>query len=39
MIGENPYPINVITSFIDMDGMIGKDFEKGLLKLKSQLEK
>ena len=39
MIGENPYPINVITSFIDMDGMIGKDFEKGRLKLRNQLEK
>lgn len=39
MTGANPYPMNVMTAMMDMDGMIGKDFEKGLNKLKSQLEK
>jgi hypothetical protein len=37
--GENPFPFNVFCLFMDMDSMIGKDFEKGLGKLKVKIEK
>ena len=37
--GENPYPFNVLCLFMDMDSMLGKDFEKGLNKLKAICEK
>jgi effector-binding domain-containing protein len=31
---HSPYPFNVMSLFMDMDAMIGKDFENGLNKLK-----
>ena len=37
--GENPFPFNAFCLFMDMDSMIGKDFEKGLGKLKVIIEK
>jgi hypothetical protein len=37
--GSNPYPFNAICLFMDMDAMIGKDFEKGLSRLKAVCEK
>ena len=36
--GENPYPLNVFSLFMNMDEMIGKDFEKGLVRLKEVSE-
>lgn len=36
--GKNPYPFNVMCLFMDMDKMVGKDFEKGLNKLKTICE-
>jgi hypothetical protein len=36
MKGEDPYPLNFIIPF--MDGMLGKEFEKGLNKLKARCE-
>lgn len=38
MEGEMAYPWNVMTLFMSMEETIGKDFEKGLEKLKSQVE-
>lgn len=35
---ETPFPMNAMMVFMDMDGMLGKDFEKGLNKLKAQSE-
>jgi len=32
------YPMNVMLVFMDMEEMIGGDLEKGLSKLKSNLE-
>ena len=32
------YPFNIICLFVDMDKMIGDDFETGLKKLKTQME-
>jgi effector-binding domain-containing protein len=37
--GNSPFPWNVVQLFYSMDRMVGKDFEKGLLKLKSICEK
>ncbi|MBX9853520.1 MAG: SRPBCC family protein [Cytophagaceae bacterium] len=37
--GSNPYPFNAFCIFMDMDSMLGKDFEKGLNKLKAICEK
>lgn len=39
MRGETPYLAKVIHLFIDMDKMVGKDFEAGLANLKSLAEK
>ncbi|HET6243722.1 MAG: SRPBCC family protein [Bacteroidetes bacterium] len=36
--GTNPYPFNVFCLFMNMDEMIGKDFEKGLNNLKEKAE-
>jgi hypothetical protein len=37
--GSTPYPFNLMLLFMDMDKMIGKDFETGLNNLKVILEK
>lgn len=37
--GSTPYPFNLMLLFMDMDKMIGKDFETGLDNLKGILEK
>lgn len=38
--GSNPYPMNAILPlFMDMDKMIGADYEKGLAKFKTVFEK
>ncbi len=34
-----PYPMNLMLLFMDFEGMIGKDFETGLLNLKLLLER
>lgn len=39
MHGPMPYISKLMTLFVDMDKMIGKDFEAGLVKLKSVAEK
>jgi effector-binding domain-containing protein len=39
MYGESPIPWNVLMLFSSMDKMVGKDFEKGLGKLKTITEK
>jgi hypothetical protein len=39
MHGPSPYITKVIQVFCDMDGMIGKEFEKGLADLKTLTEK
>jgi hypothetical protein len=36
--GVSPYPLNLLTSIMDMDKLIGKDLDKGLVQLKKQLE-
>jgi effector-binding domain-containing protein len=38
MTGTTPFPWNAMCVFMSMDKMIGKDFEKGLNKLKSVME-
>jgi uncharacterized protein YndB with AHSA1/START domain len=38
MYGPNPFLMKVIGVFMSMDKMAGKDFEKGLAKLKAQVE-
>lgn len=38
MVGENTFMSKVMGKFMDMDAMIGKDFEKGLAKLKTLAE-
>ncbi|MBL7950999.1 MAG: SRPBCC family protein [Flavobacteriales bacterium] len=38
MVGENNFMSKVMCKFMDMDAMIGKDFEKGLGMLKAQVE-
>ena len=37
--GKNPFPWNIMMLFMNMDKMIGKDFERGLEKLKELAEK
>jgi hypothetical protein len=39
MSGPSPYITKIIQVFCDMDGMIGKEFEKGLADLKAVTEK
>lgn len=34
-----PYPMNLMNLFMDMDKMVGQDFEEGLTNLKEVLEK
>jgi len=38
MKGKSPFPFNIMGLFYNMDKLIGKDFEKGLNKLKSTVE-
>jgi effector-binding domain-containing protein len=38
MFGEDPFPWNILMLFMNMDKMIGPDFEKGLGKLKELSE-
>lgn len=33
MIGPSPFPMKLMSVFVDMSEMIGKDFDKGLAKL------
>jgi hypothetical protein len=37
--GKMPYPMNLMLVFMDMDKMLGKDLEGGLINLKKLLEK
>jgi len=37
--GKNKFPMNIMTLFMSMDKMVGKDFEEGLATLKTVLEK
>ena len=37
--GKNKFPISIMMLFMNMDKTVGKDFEEGLEKLKSILEK
>lgn len=39
MSGPSPFPMNVISLLISCDKMVGRDFERGLGKLKAILEK
>ena len=39
MQGDTPYFARIIHVFIDMDSMVGKDFEAGLASLKAIAEK
>ncbi len=39
MEGKSPFPFNVMMLFMNMDKMVGKDFEDGLANLKVVLEK
>jgi hypothetical protein len=36
--GKNKFPMSVMTLFMSMDKMVGKDFEEGLATLKTRLE-
>jgi hypothetical protein len=38
MFGPRPFMVKLMTIFMDMDGMVGKDFEKGLAALKREAE-
>ena len=38
MEGAQPYPTNVMALFVDLNDLIGKDFDKGLNKLKKLSE-
>jgi hypothetical protein len=38
MTGQSPYIAKVICLFMDMDRMVGKDFEVGLSNLKAHAE-
>jgi hypothetical protein len=38
MSGPRPFMMRLMTIFMDMDGMVGKDFEKGLAALKREAE-
>lgn len=37
--GKSPYPFNLMMAFVDMDKVVGKDFQEGLNNLKIVLEK
>lgn len=37
--GKNKFPMTIMAMFMNMDKMIGKDFEEGLASLKSIMEK
>jgi hypothetical protein len=37
--GKNKFPMSIMMLFMSMDKMVGKDFEMGLKKLKTVLEK
>ncbi len=37
--GNNKFPMSIMTLFMSMDKMVGKDFEEGLATLKTVLEK
>ena len=37
--GNFPYPFNIMMLFMDMEGMLGKDFEEGLTNMKKMIEK
>jgi hypothetical protein len=39
MHGPMPYLAKVMSTFFDMDKMVGKDFEEGLASLKTLAEK
>ena len=39
MHGGSPYMVKLMTTFVSMDGMVGKDFEQGLTSLKAAAEK
>ena len=39
MTGHMPYPVNVMTLFMNMERMMGKDWDNGLTKLKKLSEK
>ena len=39
MSGPSPYIVKVMSVFLDMDKMIGKEFETGLANLKAVAEK
>ncbi len=39
MFGESPFPWNIMSLFMSMDKMVGKDFERGLALLKGVSEK
>ncbi len=39
MSGRNPFVARVMRLFMDMDGMIGRDFEAGLANLKREAER
>jgi effector-binding domain-containing protein len=39
MFGQDPFPWNIMLLFMNMDKMIGKDFERGLAMLKEISEK
>ncbi len=38
MDGTNPFIVKVVSQFVNMDKMIGKDFEEGLFNLKALVE-
>ncbi len=39
MNGESPFMMKVMSLFINLDAMVGKDFERGLSRLKTAAEK
>ncbi|GAB3326805.1 hypothetical protein GCM10027299_26340 [Larkinella ripae] len=38
MMGESVYPMNAMSAFVDLDDMLGKEFDRGLKKLKELAE-
>ncbi len=38
-VGKNKFPMSIMMLFLNMDKMVGKDFEEGLQSLKMKLEK
>jgi hypothetical protein len=39
MYGPHPFIMRLMSTFVSMDKMVGKDFEKGLAQLKAVSEK